>query len=303
MVALNEQFAPEKPVPRPKNRVGNFFGESAQSRRVNRLPAQSPRRGSGHDYGRTASGMFYYGFRYYNPETGRWLSRDPIGERGGLNLYGFVGNNPIRWFDLLGLSVYDDPCPKCSDVVSEINRVADLRRSYFDSMSAEGCPISGKNRDLLSLDTLSKVGTLLSLGSTAIETATKLQGGGGIFNPNAGDIAYSAKAGNVIRTAGTVATAAGTGISIYQATTADNNCDRVSYSASAIGGAVSFAIPVVGFATGIGGLIIGEQVNATEDSLNRFDDSGRRARCANLNLLAAKASSQIDSLFGKSCVD
>ena len=46
--------------------------------------------------------MFYYGFRYYNPETGRWLSRDPIAEEGGLNLYGFVWNDPIMFFDVLG---------------------------------------------------------------------------------------------------------------------------------------------------------------------------------------------------------
>ncbi len=49
-------------------------------------------------------GMFYYGFRYYSSETGRWLSRDPIGERGGLNLYAFVGNDGVNLWDLLGLS-------------------------------------------------------------------------------------------------------------------------------------------------------------------------------------------------------
>ena len=39
---------------------------------------------------------------FYNPSTGRWLSRDPIGERGGLNRYGFVANNPVRNTDILG---------------------------------------------------------------------------------------------------------------------------------------------------------------------------------------------------------
>jgi RHS repeat-associated protein len=47
--------------------------------------------------------LLYYGYRFYNPSTGRWLSRDPIGERGGANLYGFVNNNPIYWVDPLGL--------------------------------------------------------------------------------------------------------------------------------------------------------------------------------------------------------
>ena len=47
--------------------------------------------------------MAYYGFRYTDPQTGRWLSRDPIGERGGVNLYGFVGNDGINAWDYLGL--------------------------------------------------------------------------------------------------------------------------------------------------------------------------------------------------------
>jgi len=50
------------------------------------------------------TGWLYYGFRYYNPETGRWPSRDPIEEQGGLNLYGFVGNDGVNAWDYLGLS-------------------------------------------------------------------------------------------------------------------------------------------------------------------------------------------------------
>jgi hypothetical protein len=45
----------------------------------------------------------FYGFRYYDPETGRWPNRDPMEERGGLNLYGFVRNNGINAWDLFGL--------------------------------------------------------------------------------------------------------------------------------------------------------------------------------------------------------
>ena len=43
--------------------------------------------------------------RYYQPEIGRWLSRDPIGEEGGVNLYGYVENDPANWVDSLGLEV------------------------------------------------------------------------------------------------------------------------------------------------------------------------------------------------------
>ena len=43
--------------------------------------------------------LIYYGYRYYAPSIGRWLSQDPIAEAGGRNLYGFAGNNPISQFD------------------------------------------------------------------------------------------------------------------------------------------------------------------------------------------------------------
>jgi hypothetical protein len=44
-----------------------------------------------------------YGYRYYDPLTGRWPSRDPIEERGGINLYGFVGNDSVNMLDINGL--------------------------------------------------------------------------------------------------------------------------------------------------------------------------------------------------------
>ena len=51
------------------------------------------------------TGLSCYGFRYYNASTGRWLNRDSIEEQGGLNLYGFVQNNPPSRIDHLGLEV------------------------------------------------------------------------------------------------------------------------------------------------------------------------------------------------------
>ena len=61
-------------------------------------------------------GVAYYGYRYYDPVTGRWPSRDPIGERGGLNLYGFVDNNSIDQADFLGLDVIYISCTKGSEI-------------------------------------------------------------------------------------------------------------------------------------------------------------------------------------------
>ncbi len=49
------------------------------------------------------------GRRYYNPSQGRFLGRDPIAEKGGLNLYGFCRNNSINRWDMLGMRPDEDP--------------------------------------------------------------------------------------------------------------------------------------------------------------------------------------------------
>jgi RHS repeat-associated protein len=47
--------------------------------------------------------LVHYEYRVYSPRLGRWLSRDPIGEAGGRNLYAFAGNDPVNSQDVLGL--------------------------------------------------------------------------------------------------------------------------------------------------------------------------------------------------------
>ncbi len=63
------------------------------------------------------TGLLYYGYRYYDPSTGRWPNRDPIEEDGGYNLYGFIGNDTIRRIDPLGLaeSPTDSSAKPCCD--------------------------------------------------------------------------------------------------------------------------------------------------------------------------------------------
>jgi RHS repeat-associated protein len=48
------------------------------------------------------TGLYYYGHRYYHPHTGRWPNRDPIEENGGVNLYGFLLNDPCSFIDADG---------------------------------------------------------------------------------------------------------------------------------------------------------------------------------------------------------
>ncbi len=52
----------------------------------------------------------HYEFRIYDSASGRWLSRDPIGEAGGENLYGFVGNDPVNRVDLWGFECSGATC-------------------------------------------------------------------------------------------------------------------------------------------------------------------------------------------------
>ena len=57
------------------------------------------------------TGLYYYGYRWYDPLTGRWPSRDLIGERGGVNLYEFVGDDGVDRWDFLGFAPESTPAP------------------------------------------------------------------------------------------------------------------------------------------------------------------------------------------------
>ncbi len=91
---------------------------------------------TGHYY-HAPSGLQLALYRAYDAYTGRWISRDPIGEEGGgPNLYAYVGNNPINLLDLLGLRpnsgtfwpAYPDYGTPASDVWSSIGGW--LNRTY-----------------------------------------------------------------------------------------------------------------------------------------------------------------------------
>jgi len=83
--------APEKGDPTAEKRVWGFFGETQQSHRRNCPQPKQPRQGNRLTTTETASGRTY------------WPSRDPIGENGGINLYGMINNNMVVKFDVLGL--------------------------------------------------------------------------------------------------------------------------------------------------------------------------------------------------------
>ncbi len=67
---------------------------------------------------------------YYNPSTGRWLSRDPIEERGGNGLYVFTGNSPQGAIDARGLSIVWAP-PVVYTLSQEIGDIAGATKLFI----------------------------------------------------------------------------------------------------------------------------------------------------------------------------
>ena len=81
----------------------------------------------------------WYGYRYFDPVTGRWPSRDPSGEKGGLNLYNFIDGSPINNIDDLGLRVRKISQDTESSYYSEDDDF------YYVKLDADGsCSKSGK---------------------------------------------------------------------------------------------------------------------------------------------------------------
>jgi RHS repeat-associated protein len=78
------------------------------------------------------TGLYYYRNRYYLPSMQRFISEDPIGLAGGINLYCYVGNNPISLRDSLGLK----PSNSWADTWFDL---ADIRsaQAWWDKASAE----------------------------------------------------------------------------------------------------------------------------------------------------------------------
>jgi len=93
------------------------------------------------------TGYYMYKFRHYSAELGRWPSRDPIEERGGVNLYAFVGNEPIGRWDRLGrepqnIVIYPKPVAPQKEILEgltdkekkEMTELYETEKSIKESM-------------------------------------------------------------------------------------------------------------------------------------------------------------------------
>ena len=80
------------------------------------------------------TGFYYYGYRYYSPELMRWITRDPIGEDGGVNLYAMCGNNCILKYDAIGLLSFNFMwrCPTQQEL-DRIKKISNEIAVYSDN--------------------------------------------------------------------------------------------------------------------------------------------------------------------------
>jgi RHS repeat-associated protein len=89
-------------TPNGKVVTHSAYGPYGETQTKGRGDYRSDFRYAGMQY-HAASGMYLTQFRAYDPNTGRWVSRDPIREYGGINLYAYVSGNPVKFNDPRGL--------------------------------------------------------------------------------------------------------------------------------------------------------------------------------------------------------
>jgi hypothetical protein len=93
--------------------------------------------------------------RWYDPQTGRFLSQDPIGLAGGVNLYAYAGNNPTSYSDPFGLdTVQTDPqtqaklnaeCARSSDFCASYKRLEADPTIWTLQVVGSGTPLPGNS--------------------------------------------------------------------------------------------------------------------------------------------------------------
>jgi RHS repeat-associated protein len=105
---VSRRSLPAKTDPPSKNRVWGFSATSRHRACKSESQVLEPQQENQPTPTTTASGVHYYGYRYYSAEMGRWVNMDPIGERGGINVYNLGANGIVNALDRLGMEPIDN---------------------------------------------------------------------------------------------------------------------------------------------------------------------------------------------------
>lgn len=103
--------------------------------------------------------------RYYQPKYGRFTTKDPIGFGGGYNMYGYVGNNPLKYTDPMGLLsavVFDDVDPRTNDFLKYQNHRLWWR--LWNPAVIQGSSVTSARQLLQKLANLGQIRALYFLG-------------------------------------------------------------------------------------------------------------------------------------------
>jgi RHS repeat-associated protein len=131
-------------------------GEQAAKRRGTHLDLRLPGQWADEE-----TGLHYNDQRYYDPKLGRYISADPLGLRGGLNRYAYVGNNPLGFTDPLGLVLFAfDGTGNDESTPNELSNVVRFRELYQDG---ERFYITGPG----TLDPRTSIGPTTAVGRAA----------------------------------------------------------------------------------------------------------------------------------------
>ncbi|WP_254053175.1 RHS repeat domain-containing protein [Shewanella sp. WE21] len=132
---------------------------------------------------RDATGLYYYGYRYYQPWIGRWLSADPAGPVDGLNLYRMVNNNPVSMADPNGeySERKDRPPHENEHAISQKHKVSvqsnNVNMIPRQNISVLGdSHLAGLNKEPVSMSMLTEVGNVDAGDSITISPKINVSG-------------------------------------------------------------------------------------------------------------------------------
>jgi RHS repeat-associated protein len=159
------------------------------------------------------TGLNYNYFRDYDPAIGRYIQSDPIGLAGGMNVYGYVENNPLVYFDFYGLAAAT--CENSDDKEKGIQKCLNSRYGSLYTVASYASPFSA----LGALGVIS--GEILSSGANAAKTASYVHAwGGAISGRNAATASRLLRTGvqaSAIGAASTISTVVGVGAAGFMA--------------------------------------------------------------------------------------
>lgn len=123
--------------------------------------------------------FLYFGKRYYDPSTGRWVTADPLGYDAGPNLYAYSGNNPLILLDIYGLK-YDRTEMRRDEQFSQ--RVSDSLTDYYSRPPPQQNPLNWESFESLTpREEYSRVETVTGTNEgTNTDQATRF--GNGMYN-------------------------------------------------------------------------------------------------------------------------